>query len=132
MKHIAGRDDVQGHIVVVHNPDMMNGMKCHRLEDSSDTTGGFDGDDDHVLGSGIPRLRALADDAAVHVRAGGVSHGGLDGQASRQLNAVLLNQKGAENLLGNGDLLFKNIGEPLRLQSPLLSIEERRLIFAAK
>jgi len=46
--------------------------------------------------------------------------------------AVLLNQKGAENLLGNGDLLFKNIGEPLRLQSPLLSIEERRLIFAAK
>ena len=45
--------------------------------------------------------------------------------------ALLLNQKGAENLLGNGDLLFKNIGEPVRLQSPLLSIEERRLIFAA-
>jgi len=45
--------------------------------------------------------------------------------------AILLNQKGAENLLGNGDLLFKNIGEPVRLQSPLLSIEERRLIFTA-
>ena len=46
--------------------------------------------------------------------------------------ALLLNQKGAENLLGNGDLLFKNIGEPVRLQSPLLSIEERREIFASK
>ena len=45
---------------------------------------------------------------------------------------VLLNRKGAENLLGNGDLLFKNIGEPVRLQSPLLDIEERRLIFAAQ
>ena len=46
--------------------------------------------------------------------------------------AVLLNQKGAENLLGNGDLLFKNIGEPTRLQSPLLSIAERKRIFAAR
>jgi DNA segregation ATPase FtsK/SpoIIIE, S-DNA-T family len=45
---------------------------------------------------------------------------------------VLLNRKGAENLLGNGDLLFKNIGEPVRLQSPLLGIEERRHIFAPK
>jgi len=45
--------------------------------------------------------------------------------------ALLLNQKGAENLLGNGDLLFKNIGEPVRLQSPLLETEERRLIFTA-
>ena len=42
-----------------------------------------------------------------------------------------LNRKGAENLLGNGDLLFKNIGEPVRLQSPLLSIAERREIFTA-
>jgi DNA segregation ATPase FtsK/SpoIIIE, S-DNA-T family len=46
--------------------------------------------------------------------------------------ALLLNQKGAENLLGSGDLLFKNIGEPIRLQSPLLSIEERRFIFSAQ
>ena len=43
--------------------------------------------------------------------------------------AVLLNRKGAENLLGNGDLLFRNIGEPVRLQSPLLETEERRKIF---
>jgi hypothetical protein len=42
---------------------------------------------------------------------------------------LLLNEKGAENLLGAGDLLFKNIGEPIRLQSPLLSPEERRRIF---
>jgi DNA segregation ATPase FtsK/SpoIIIE, S-DNA-T family len=28
--------------------------------------------------------------------------------------ALLLDQKGAEKLLGNGDLLFTNIGEPVR------------------
>jgi hypothetical protein len=43
--------------------------------------------------------------------------------------ALLLGKKGAENLLGGGDLLFKNIGEPIRLQSPLLSDEERKLVF---
>lgn len=37
---------------------------------------------------------------------------------------MMLNQGGAENLLGNGDLLFRDIGEPVRLQSPLLSNEE--------
>jgi hypothetical protein len=42
--------------------------------------------------------------------------------------ALMLNQKGAGNLLENGDLLFKNIGEPPRL----LSIAERRLIFTAR
>lgn len=42
---------------------------------------------------------------------------------------MLLNQKGAENLLGNGDLLFKNIGDPVRLQAPYLAPDERRTIF---
>jgi S-DNA-T family DNA segregation ATPase FtsK/SpoIIIE len=51
-------------------------------------------------------------------------------KVSKSIDAtLLLNQKGAENLLGNGDLLFKNIGEPVRLQSPLLETEERRRIF---
>lgn len=43
---------------------------------------------------------------------------------------MLIRQKGAENLLGKGDLLFKDIGDPVRLQSPLLSPEERRQIFS--
>lgn len=44
---------------------------------------------------------------------------------------MLLNQKGAENLLGKGDLLFKDIGDPVRLQSPLLTTEKRTEIFTA-
>ncbi|MFZ3046052.1 MAG: FtsK/SpoIIIE domain-containing protein [Desulfatirhabdiaceae bacterium] len=44
---------------------------------------------------------------------------------------MIIGQKGAENLLGNGDMLFKNIGEPERLQSPLLSPEDRQRIFCA-
>ncbi len=42
---------------------------------------------------------------------------------------MILGQKGAENLLGDGDMLFKNIGEPERLQAPLLSPEDRKRIF---
>lgn len=42
---------------------------------------------------------------------------------------MIIGQKGAESLLGNGDMLFKNIGEPERLQSPLLNPEDRLRIF---
>jgi len=42
---------------------------------------------------------------------------------------LLLGQNGAENLLGHGDLLFKDIGEPVRLQAPLLHKEERETLF---
>lgn len=44
---------------------------------------------------------------------------------------MLLNVNGAEKLLGKGDLLFKDIGDPVRLQSPYLSEEDRKRIFAA-
>lgn len=33
---------------------------------------------------------------------------------------MLLGQRGAENLLGKGDLLFRDVGEPVRLQAPLV------------
>ncbi|MGQ0633700.1 MAG: FtsK/SpoIIIE domain-containing protein [Planctomycetaceae bacterium] len=42
---------------------------------------------------------------------------------------MLLNQAGAEKLLGHGDLLFKSIGDPIRLQAPLLSDANRRELF---
>jgi DNA segregation ATPase FtsK/SpoIIIE-like protein len=42
---------------------------------------------------------------------------------------IILEEAGAENLLGHGDLLFADIGRPVRLQSPLLSEGERAEIF---
>lgn len=42
---------------------------------------------------------------------------------------MLLNSSGAENLLGRGDLLFKDVGEPIRLQGVYLSNEEAGSVF---
>lgn len=42
---------------------------------------------------------------------------------------MLLNDGGAEKLLGHGDLLFKDVGKPVRLQAPLLTEAERVEIF---
>lgn len=42
---------------------------------------------------------------------------------------MLLNTSGAENLLGLGDFLFKDIGDPIRLQAPWLTPELRKQIF---
>jgi S-DNA-T family DNA segregation ATPase FtsK/SpoIIIE len=39
----------------------------------------------------------------------------------REESKMLLGQAGAENLLGKGDLLFRDVGDPVRLQAPLLS-----------
>ena len=43
---------------------------------------------------------------------------------------MLLGQAGAEKLLGHGDLLFKDVNSPRRLQAPLLTEENRNDIFA--
>ncbi len=42
---------------------------------------------------------------------------------------MVINQSGAERLLGRGDLFFLSIGDPVRLQSPWLSPEDRSRIF---
>lgn len=39
---------------------------------------------------------------------------------------IILEQAGAETLLGKGDMLFKDLGEAIRLQSPLISDEDLR------
>ncbi|MDX2031435.1 MAG: FtsK/SpoIIIE domain-containing protein [Blastocatellia bacterium] len=44
---------------------------------------------------------------------------------------MLLNADGAQNLLGRGDLLYKCIGAPVRLQSPYLPADEMAEIFGA-
>ena len=38
----------------------------------------------------------------------------------KEESKMLLGQTGAENLLGKGDLLFRDVGDPVRLQAPLL------------
>lgn len=48
-----------------------------------------------------------------------------------QESRMLLSESGAESLLGNGDLLFKDAGPPRRLQAPLLSEQNRQEIFGA-
>ncbi len=50
--------------------------------------------------------------------------------ASAIESRMLLGEPGAENLLGNGDLLFKDIGPPKRLQAAYLPPEERDRIFS--
>ena len=42
---------------------------------------------------------------------------------------VVLGQSGGERLLGKGDLLFQDIGEPKRLQAPYLPEPDRKQIF---
>lgn len=44
---------------------------------------------------------------------------------------MLFGENGAECLLGHGDLLFKDLGTPKRLQAPLLTEAERAAIFAS-
>jgi DNA segregation ATPase FtsK/SpoIIIE, S-DNA-T family len=48
---------------------------------------------------------------------------------SRFESKMLLDRNGAEDLLGDGDLLFKDIGDPVRLQGLYLPPAERRAIF---
>ncbi len=42
---------------------------------------------------------------------------------------MLVNEAGAEKLLGHGDLLFRDVGVTRRLQAPLLSEERRNALF---
>ena len=53
-------------------------------------------------------------------------------RTSSHLEARMVNCEGADRLLGKGDLLLKCLGEPVRLQAPLLSKEERRRILLKK
>ena len=45
---------------------------------------------------------------------------------------MLLSESGAERLLGYGDLLFRDLGPPRRLQAPLLSEQDRDAIFGRR
>ncbi len=49
--------------------------------------------------------------------------------SSHHQSNMIINQSGAERLLGKGDLFFLSIGDPVRLQAPYLSAEERARIF---
>ena len=92
----------------------------------------------------INRLGAKARGAGIHLvvatqypdrkTVGGALKMNLGGRVClRTTNHVqsnmIVNQSGAERLLGKGDLLYLSIGEPIRLQAPYLSPEERAQIF---
>lgn len=47
-----------------------------------------------------------------------------------QQSNMIINQSGAERLLGRGDLFFLSVGDPVRLQAPYLSAQERARIFS--
>lgn len=60
---------------------------------------------------------------------GGVIKANLNARVALKVNSALesrliLEQNGAETLLGYGDLLFKDLGQPSRLQAPLISDQE--------
>ena len=40
-------------------------------------------------------------------------------------SSMIINAPGAERLTGKGDLLYKDFGNPVRLQAPLLTAEDR-------
>jgi energy-coupling factor transporter ATP-binding protein EcfA2 len=92
----------------------------------------------------IFRLGAKARAAAIHLvlatqqPSRQVIKGALDANIPARLgfktnkameSKMLLGTSGAENLLGAGDFLFKDIGDPIRLQAPLLTPGLRREIF---
>ena len=56
----------------------------------------------------------------------GVIKANMNARVALKVNAridshIVLEQPGAETLLGNGDLLFKDLGKAIRLQAPLIS-----------
>ncbi len=96
------------------------------------------------LEAAITRLGAKARAAGIHLiiatqypdrnTVGGALKMNLGGRVClRTTNHVqsnmIINQSGAEKLLGKGDLFFLSIGEPVRLQALYLPAEERARIF---
>lgn len=94
--------------------------------------------------SAINRLGAKARAAGIHLiiatqhpdrnTVGGALKMNLAGRVclrttSHTQSNMIINRSGAEWLLGRGDLFFLSIGEPVRLQAPYLSEEERARIF---
>ncbi|MEX0716867.1 MAG: FtsK/SpoIIIE domain-containing protein [Planctomycetaceae bacterium] len=92
----------------------------------------------------ICRLGAKARAAGIHLilatqqPSRGIIKGTLDANIPARVglkmqspieSRMLLNEAGAENLLGLGDLLFRDIGPPRRLQSAWLPPEERVAVF---
>jgi hypothetical protein len=77
-----------------------------------------------IIATGQPSRQVIkgALDANIPARVGFKMKRAIDSK-------MLLTLGGAENLSGDGDLLFKDIGEPIRLQAPLLVSEQRIALF---
>jgi DNA segregation ATPase FtsK/SpoIIIE, S-DNA-T family len=92
----------------------------------------------------ITRLGAKARAAGIHLMiatqypdrktVGGALRMNLSGRVCLRVSShiqsnMIINQSGAERLLGKGDLFFLSIGDPIRLQAPYLSAADRASIF---
>jgi DNA segregation ATPase FtsK/SpoIIIE-like protein len=92
------------------------------------------------VGAAISRLGAKARAAGIHLiiatqhpdrkTVDGALKMNLAGRvclrvADHHQSNMIINQSGAERLLGKGDLFFLSIGDAVRLQSPYLSAQER-------
>jgi len=97
------------------------------------------------VGAAINRLGAKARAAGIHLiiatqypdrkTVEGALKMNLSGRiclrvSNHQQSNMIINRSGAERLLGKGDLFFLSIGDPVRLQSPYLSPQDRARIFS--
>jgi hypothetical protein len=99
-------------------------------------------DDRHEIEATIARLGAKARAAGIHLILatqtprreiiGGMIKANLPTcvglRVSSETEAKIIEMPGAELLLGNGDLLLRSIGEPMRLQGPLLAAEREHAV----
>jgi len=139
--HAAGVDSLSEYIAATSIPTPRIVCICDEYADLIRGTGRRDRE---TLEHQITRLGSKARAAGIHliVATQEVRRETIRGSLDANLGArvglrmgkdiesrLLLAQNGAENLRGNGDLLFKDIGEPIRLQAPFLSREEREILF---
>ena len=97
------------------------------------------------VGAAINRLGAKARAAGIHLiiatqypdrkTVEGALKMNLSGRiclrvSNHQQSNMIINRSGAERLLGKGDLFFLSVGDPVRLQSPYLSPQDRARIFS--
>jgi S-DNA-T family DNA segregation ATPase FtsK/SpoIIIE len=129
-------DDLAAHVARIGRPMPRIVCVCDEYADLIRS----DRDERKAIEQQIVRLGAKARAAGIHLilatqqPSREVLRGALDANIPARVglqmtsaieSRMLLSQAGAETLLGRGDLLFKDFGDPVRLQAPYLEPDER-------